>query len=362
MKFLFHRGDENELEAESPANDREQLPLFAQIEDQLAILGHVAATLPVWKCEQLELVYPGVLPLGEALAEEVVLGERWTHREAVVDVLQEGQRSYDVLVRYDEGHRTSMEALRNTPIDTPSGLRIPLRLIADVSADAGPSAISRENAQRKVVVMANAGDADLSGLVGRIRAAVDERVPMPAGVYLRYGGQFESEQAARRRITMLGAGVILGIFALLAMALASWKLALLTMANLPLALIGGIASVFLGSGVLSVGSLIGFITLFGIATRNGLIMISHFEHLQHEEGASFDDAVERGSLERLSPVLMTALSAALALVPLVIAGKEPGNEIQAPMGVVILGGLLTSTLLNLLVIPALYKLVARSDR
>jgi Cu/Ag efflux pump CusA len=174
-----------------------------------------------------------------------------------------------------------------------------------------------------------------------------------------YGGQFESEQAASRTITLLGGAVVVGILVLLLMAFGSLRNALLIMVNLPLALIGGVLAVFLGGGVISVASLVGFVTLFGIATRNGIMMISHYEHLRHSEGASLAEAVERGSLERLSPVLMTALCAGLALVPLVVAGGEPGNELQAPMGVVILGGLLSSTALNMLVVPALYGWLAR---
>jgi CzcA family heavy metal efflux pump len=273
----------------------------------------------------------------------------------LVTQIIEGQRSYGVLVRYADKHRADDEAIRETLIETPIGVKVPLRMLAEVASDAGPSTISRENAQRKLVVMANVGSRDLGSVVDDIRKVVVDQVPLPRGVYVVYGGQFESEQTARRRITVLGLGVIVGIFVLLVMALGSGRLAILTMANLPLALIGGIASVFAGGAVLSVGSLIGFVTLFGIATRNGLIMITHYEHLIAEEGATVAEAVERGSMERLSPVLMTALSAALALVPLVLAGQEPGNEIQAPMGIVILGGLLTSTALNLLVIPALYS-------
>ena len=161
-------------------------------------------------------------------------------------------------------------------------------------------------------------------------------------------------EEARRTISLLGAVVVVGIFLLLFLAFGSARSAVIVMVNLPLALIGGIVAVFLGGGVLSVGSLVGFITLFGIATRNGIMLVSHYEHLLKVEGASFEEALERGSMERLSPVLMTAISAGLALVPLVIAGSQPGNEIQAPLGVVILGGLLTSTALNMLVIPALY--------
>ena len=182
---------------------------------------------------------------------------------------------------------------------------------------------------------------------------------MPEGYFVQYGGQFEAQEHAARQITLMSVVAIAGIFLLLYLALGSGRLALLVMANLPLALIGGVVAVLATSGVLDVAALVGFITLFGIATRNGLMMISHFEHLQKVEGASFDESVERGAMERLAPILMTALSAALALVPLVLAGDRPGNEIQAPMGVVILGGLLSSTALNMLVVPALYARFAR---
>jgi CzcA family heavy metal efflux pump len=273
----------------------------------------------------------------------------------------EGQRAYDVLVRYPDSERQDLDAIGNTLIDTPSG-KVPLRMLASILPDHGPSSITRENAQRKIVVMANVSGRDLGAVIDDIRAGIESEVDFPTGYYVVYGGQFESEQAAKQRITMLGLLVIVGIFALLYMAFSSGRRALLIMVNLPLALIGGIAAVFLGGGVVSVGSLIGFITLFGIATRNGLLMVSHYGHLMTEEGATFEEAVQRGSMERLSPVLMTALCAGLALVPLVIAGDQPGNEIQAPMGIVILGGLLTSTALNMIVLPALFIRFGRDDR
>jgi Cu/Ag efflux pump CusA len=184
-------------------------------------------------------------------------------------------------------------------------------------------------------------------------------VVLPQGYYVVYGGQFESEQEATRTITFLGFFVVAGIFLLLFLAFRSIRSALLIMVNLPLALIGGVFAIYLGSGIISVASLVGFITLFGIATRNGIMMVSHYEHLIHVEGAPVGEAIERGSLERLSPILMTALCAGLALIPLVLAGDEPGNEIGSPMGVVILGGLLSSTALNMLVVPALYARFAR---
>ncbi|HEU5058756.1 MAG TPA: efflux RND transporter permease subunit, partial [Kofleriaceae bacterium] len=223
----------------------------------------------------------------------------------------------------------------------------------------GPNTITREKVGRKMVVQANTSGRDLGGVIDDIRAAVSARVELPSGYYIEYGGQFESQEQASRTIYLLGAVVVAGIFLLLYLAFRSGKTALVVMVNLPLALVGGVAAATLAGGVLSVGSLVGFITLFGIATRNGIMMLSHYEHLRAVEGASFEAAVERGSLERLSPVLMTALCAGLALLPLVLAGSEPGNEIQAPMGVVILGGLLTSTALNMLLVPALYARLFR---
>jgi len=274
----------------------------------------------------------------------------------------ENQRTYDVIVRYRDDQRADIEAIRNTVIDTPSGARVPLKMLAAIRDDVGPNLIMRENVQRRIVVSSNVSGRDLRGVIDDIRRGIEREVELPAGYYVAYGGQFESEQAASRTITLLGALVVVGIFVLLFLSFGTVRNALLIMVNLPLALIGGVLAVYLGSGVLSIASLVGFITLFGIATRNGIMMVSHYEHLRTVEGASLDEAVERGSLERLAPVLMTALCAGLALVPLVLAGGEPGNELQAPMGVVILGGLLSSTALNMLVLPALYGWLAAPQR
>jgi Cu/Ag efflux pump CusA len=266
----------------------------------------------------------------------------------------ENQRTYDVIVRYLDNQRADVEAIRNTVVDTPSGAKVPLKMLADIRDDVGPNTISRENVQRRIVVSANVSGRDLRGVIDETRRGIERDVSLPEGYYVAYGGQFESEQAATRTIALLGSMVIAGIFLLLFLSFRSVRNALLIMVNLPLALIGGVVAVYLGGGILSVASLVGFITLFGIATRNGIMMISHYEHLRTVEGAPFDEAVIRGSMERLSPVLMTALCAGLALIPLVLAGGEPSNELQAPMGVVILGGLLSSTALNMLVVPALY--------
>jgi CzcA family heavy metal efflux pump len=276
-----------------------------------------------------------------------------------VTQLLENQRTYHVVVRYRDDTRADLDAIKNTVVDTPSGAKIPLRMLATIRDDVGPNTISRENVQRKIVVSANTSGRDLGSVIEDIRTVVERDVKLPPGYYVVYGGQFESERSASRTIGFLGIFVVAGIFLLLFLSFRSTRNALLIMVNLPLALIGGVVAVFFGSGILSVASLVGFITLFGIATRNGIMMVSHYEHLRTHEGASFEEAVLRGSMERLSPVLMTALCAGLALIPLVIAGGETGNELQAPMGVVILGGLLSATALNMLVVPVLYARLAR---
>jgi CzcA family heavy metal efflux pump len=276
-----------------------------------------------------------------------------------VGTVLEGQRSVELLVRLADGARADLETLEATPIDTPTGGRIPLKMLARLVRDTGPNTISREGVQRKMVVQANVTGRDLSTVVDDLRARIAAEVPMPEGYHVVYGGQFESAEEAARTIALLSVGVVVGIFLLLVVAFASVRNALLTLINLPLALIGGVVAVALTSGVVSIASLVGFITLFGIATRNGIMMVSHFEHLMTHEGKSLPEAVVKGSLERLAPILMTALSAGLALVPLVLAADEPGNEIQAPLGVVILGGLLSSTSLNMLVVPVLFRLFGR---
>ncbi|HSP81093.1 MAG TPA: efflux RND transporter permease subunit, partial [Myxococcaceae bacterium] len=276
-----------------------------------------------------------------------------------VGTMLEGQRTVELVARLEEGARADVEALEATPIDTPMGGRIPLKMLATLVRDTGPNTISREGVQRKMVVQANVAGRSLSSVVEDLKARIGSEVKLPEGYSVVYGGQFESAEEAARTITLLGVGVVVGIFLLLVVAFGSARNALLTLINLPLALIGGVAAVALGSGVVSIASLVGFITLFGIATRNGIMMVSHFEHLMAEEGRSLPEAVVQGSQERLAPILMTALSAGLALVPLVLAAEEPGNEIQAPMGVVILGGLLSSTFLNMVVVPVLFLLFGR---
>ena len=272
-----------------------------------------------------------------------------------VSRIREGDAAFDLLVRYPEESRSDLERVSELRITTASGAELPLHTLADVRKDQGPNTISRENVQRKIVVMANVAGRDLGGVVADIQAAVAKSVSVPRGYHVEYGGQFESATEASRTLLLLGALVMVGIFALLVLALGSSRDATLVLVNLPLALIGGVVGVFLSGGVLSVASLIGFIALFGIATRNGLMLVAHVRHLREVEGVQESyEAVRRGALERLSPILMTALAAGLALVPLALEAGEPGSEIQAPMAVVILCGLLSSTALNMIVVPALY--------
>jgi Cu/Ag efflux pump CusA len=235
--------------------------------------------------------------------------------------------------------------------------------VADVHEDRGPNFISREGVQRKIVVQCNVAGRDLLGVVNEIRAAVADQVSLPQGYRVEYGGQFESEAEASRRLLILGAGVIAGILLILATAFHSTRDALIIMLNLPLALVGGVVGVYLAGGVLSVASLIGFITLFGIATRNGIMLVSHIRHLREAEGVrDLREAVARGASERLAPILMTALTAGLALIPIAAGMGEPGSEIQAPMAIVILFGLFTSTALNMVVVPAVYYAAGRRGR
>ena len=273
----------------------------------------------------------------------------------VVSRVLEGQAVFDLVVRYDPAARESDRTIRNTLITTPAGARVPLDSLADVSQEASPNLISRENVQRKIVVMANVSGRDLGSVVGDIRAAVERLPALPAGYYVEYGGQFESAERASARLAMLGTAVVIGIFVLLSLAFRSARDAILVMVNLPLALIGGVAGLYASGGIVSIATLVGFITLFGIATRNGVMLVAHIRHLQQQEGVTdLATAVRRGAEERLIPILMTALAAGLALIPLALSAGSPGSEIQAPMAVVILFGLLSSTVLNAFVLPALY--------
>ena len=269
--------------------------------------------------------------------------------------IQQGQASFDLTVRFDPAVRASLESIRATLITTETGARLPLSALAEIRNDRAPYYISRENVQRKMVVMANVAGRDLAGVVDDIRSKVAAEVKLPTGYHVEYGGQFESAEEAARVLLLLGVAVTAGIFLLLFLAFGTARDAVLVMLNLPLAMIGGVIGVFAAGGILSVASIIGFITLFGIATRNGVMMISHIRHLVAHEGVSDAlTAVTRGAEERIVPILMTALAAGLALVPLALAAGQPGSEIQAPMAIVILFGLASSTLLNMIVVPAFY--------
>jgi Cu/Ag efflux pump CusA len=263
--------------------------------------------------------------------------------------------AFDLVVKFDPSSQADFDRLADLPVDTPNGGVLPIRLLADVRREQGPNMILRENVQRRIVISANVAGRDLGSVVDDMRSAIAQQVAMPAGYRVEYGGQFESEQSASRRLMILGVGAVAGLFMLLVLAFGRPKDALLIMLNLPLALIGGVAGVYLAGGVLSVASMIGFITLFGIATRNGIMLISHIHHLIEQEGVTdFREAVERGARERLVPIMMTALAAGLALIPLALGGGKSGSEIQTPMAIVILCGLMSSTLLNMVVVPTLY--------
>jgi Cu/Ag efflux pump CusA len=279
--------------------------------------------------------------------------------EAVSQVL-ENQRTYDVVVRFDDASRQSVETIASTLIDTPVGAKVPLNQIAEIRVDQGPNTINRENVQRRIIVQANVANRDLGSVIDEIRQKITRDVPLPEGYFVQYGGQFEAQEAAARQIMIMSVVAIACIFLLLYLALRSTRLALLVMANLPLAMIGGVVMVFISGGTLSIASLIGFITLFGIATRNGIMLITHYQHLIREEGVPFRQSIVQGSLERLSPILMTALVTGVGLIPLALGVGQPGKEIQQPMAVVILGGIVTSTFLNMVVIPALYLKYGRA--
>jgi CzcA family heavy metal efflux pump len=273
--------------------------------------------------------------------------------------IYEGQRSFDLILRLNKDYTETVEGVKSALIDTGNGGKIPLEEVAEIVSVAGPNAISRENVSRKIVVSVNVAGRDLKSIVRDIEQAVEQKISLPEGYRVVYGGQFESAQSASRTLlitSLLSIGVI---FLLLYMEFKSTRLAGIILLNLPLALIGGVFSVFFSSGAVSIPSIIGFITLFGIATRNGILLVSNYQHLR-EKDAGLRETVIKGSIDRLNAILMTALTAGLALLPLVFNGDKPGNEIQSPMAIVILGGLLTSTLLNLYIVPMIYELIQQN--
>lgn len=281
--------------------------------------------------------------------------------EAVSQVYEKG-KSFDLTVRVKDNLRDEMEKIRNLMIDTGDGQKIPLNYVAEIRSAMGPNTISRENVKRKIVISANVADRDLRSVVNDIQAQVDAQIKLPGGYHIEYGGQFESEQAASRTLALTSFMSIVVIFLLLYHEFRSVKESAIILINLPLALIGGVFALLITTGEVSIPAIIGFISLFGIATRNGMLLISHYNHLQQEEGYGVYDSVIRGSLDRLNPILMTALSSALALIPLALSGDLPGNEIQSPMAKVILGGLLTSTFLNGFIIPIVYLMMHHNQQ
>jgi CzcA family heavy metal efflux pump len=267
----------------------------------------------------------------------------------------EGQNSFDLVVRLTDEESWGTEKIGELLISTPAGAKVPLKSLAEIRKETGPNYISREQVERKIVVMCNVAGRDVTSMVNDCQKVVDPIVNEVAGYRVEYGGQFQSAAEAGRVIALLGIAVVVGIGFLLNLAFGSARDAALIMLNLPLALIGGVIGVFVSGGVLSVASLIGFITVFGIATRNGIMLVAHIKHLEEHEGVTdFREAVFCGAMERLAPILMTALAAGLALIPLALGGQKPGSEIQTPMAIVILFGLLTSMLLNMIVVPTLY--------
>lgn len=277
--------------------------------------------------------------------------------EKIAD-MYEGQRKFDIVLRLNKNYTENMEGVRNALMDTGDGRKIPLEEISEIVSVGGPNTITRENVQRKLVVAANVSGRDVGSVVKDIQKAVDENIVLPEGYRVEYGGQFESAQSASRSLFITTMLALMIIFLLLYGEFKNVSLSAIVLLNLPFALIGGVMAVFFTSGVISIPSIIGFITLFGIATRNGILLISKYRHLQ-KAGTPLHETVLHGSIDRLNPILMTALTSALALIPLVFNGDKAGNEIQSPMAIVVLGGLLTSTLLNIYVMPVVYEWFAK---
>lgn len=275
--------------------------------------------------------------------------------EKLADIY-EGQRSFDLVLRLNNDYTQTLEGIRTALIDTENGKKVPLEQVAEIVSVSGPSSISRENVQRKIVISANVAERDLRSVVEDIQKNINEKITLPEGYRVEYGGQFESEAKASRTLMLTSIIAIIIIFLLLYQEFKNFKLAGIILLNLPLALIGGVFAIWFTSGILSIPAIIGFITLFGIATRNGILLISNYQRLQFK-GISLHETVTKGSSDRLNAILMTALTAALALIPLALRGDLSGNEIQSPMAKVILGGLLTSTILNIYIVPIVYSIL-----
>lgn len=279
----------------------------------------------------------------------------------VVSTVYEGNRSFDLTLKVNDDARSSIERISDLTIDTGDGKKVPLSYVADIKSSAGPNTINRENVSRKLVVSCNATGGELAKAVGAIREKIAENIELPEGYHIEYGGQFESEERASKTIALVSIFSIFIIFMLLYGEFKNISQSLVVLLNLPLALIGGVFAIFFTDGILSIPAIIGFISLFGIATRNGMLLIDRYNVLA-SEGYSREEAVMIGSLDRLNPILMTAITSALALLPLALGGDLPGNEIQSPMAKVILGGLFSSTLLNGFVVPVIYLINSKSKK
>lgn len=279
--------------------------------------------------------------------------------EVVSQVYEQGL-PYDVTVRLDENHRNSMEKISNLMIDSNVG-KIPLSYVADIVSATGPNTINRENVSRRIIISANVQDRDLRGAVNDIQEKIDEEIVLPENYYITYGGQFESEAEASRTLALTSIGALVIIFMLLYQEFRNINQSLIILLNMPLAMIGGILILRLTSGELNIPAIIGFISLLGITTRNGMLLMTRYNNLK-EEGMALLERIKHGSADRLNPIIMTALTSALALIPIAVSGSEPGNEIQSPLAIVILGGLLTSTILNIYVVPIVYYLIYRKEK
>ncbi len=314
--------------------------------------------------QQVERAELQIVPRREMLARYGVTLAEFSEYVGValagesVSEIYDGSATFDLTVKVDDRYRNTIESIGNLLVDCGDGSKVPLSQIAEIRSTSGPNAINRENVKRKIVVSANVVGGDLGGAVKQIQESIDKNISLPEGYYIEYGGQFESQQAASRVLLFASLVALLVIFLLLYQEFRNVGLSGLIMINLPLALIGGVISIWITSGVVSIPAIIGFISLLGIAVRNGILLVSHYRQLANE-GLDLYQSVIQGSIDRLSPILMTSLTSALALIPLAMGGDVSGNEIQSPMAKVILGGLISSTLLNGFIIPIVYILFNR---
>lgn len=346
-----------------------ELPRLFDIGNQIkAAVGSVEGLVDVNVEQQIESPQVHIKPKREMLARlgiplsnfnedvEVALAGK------VVSQVYDEAQTFDITLKFNDQSRESIESVGAILLDAVvdgKSVKVPLSYVADVVSTSGANSVNRENVIRKVVVSANVESGDLRGVVDQIQQLIDEKVVLPENYHIEYGGQFESEAAASRTLMLTSLLAILIVFVLLYQEFKNVKLTFVVLINLPLALIGGIFAIWMSSGVISIPAIIGFISLFGIATRNGILLISHYTQLK-AAGISLKERVVEGSLDRLNPIIMTALTSSLALIPLAISGSLPGNEIQSPMAIVILGGLFTSTLLNIFVVPVVYYLVNKN--